>query len=884
MTGARTVFWARLRNVVPDLPAEFTPGMVRCPCHEDRKASFWVGYEGGRVRYKCHAGCEQAVILKRLGLSWADLFDETPYGEILATYVYVDERGMPLFRKLRREGKKFQFQHQDPTTGEWIYGRGKAPHTLYRLPRVRQAIAAGELLWVVEGEKDAETLEANGEYATCNPRGAAEWRQEYTEQLRGAKVRIVCDNDAAGIAHGRAIWQALQGVASPVELVRGQVNRKGADATDHFNEGGATDDFIPLDPGEQTAAEGEPLPKVERSEGAAILDEVEHVYRRYVAWSNEHQAVAVTLWTGHTHAADSSDTTPYLDISSAEPESGKTRTLEVAEQLTARAWMLIEPSEAAMFRKIERDKPTLLLDEVDALWGRKADGREGLRALLNAGYRRGATVPRCVGEGTGMTVQDFPVYGPKALAGLAGKLPRTIVSRSIPIRLRRRAKAEPVERFRLGRATAELEPIRLRLAAWVQLVNPELEAADPEIPGALSDRQADSWQALLSIADAAGGDWPKRARAAAIELHGHDPAADPSIGVLLLGHVLEAFMDAKADRLPTAQLLNRLVDREDAPWAEWWAHDVEKGETKGPAAKLAKLLKPYGVKPKVLDFGGGKARGYELEAFDEAATRYLPPDPVSERNDVSSQVSGHIDTLPADDRVTSPQASDQQGYGVTSENGGEGVGAAPEGEAKHPEDGTTGPHGKPWPSREDWAHNERTFYVDIEDSVRDGVSQQAADYATPDEIETAAKAMLTLRNQLLRDLRQAKQEAGDALDRPGEDVVEYQHRYYRLTDEQQAQVGKVQTIEDRRKNLFQAAKALRGGHLPGAYYLHHAGELPPDADAITARYGAAVDAKVDEVRQRIETAPIDDDAWQEELERRAEVRRWLATDHIEVRR
>jgi hypothetical protein len=248
VTGARELFWSRLRNAVPDLPAEFAPGVVRCPCHEDSKPSFWVGYEGGQVRFKCHAGCEKDAIRKRLGLGWADLFDDSPHGEVVATYVYTDERGMPLFRKLRREGKKFQFQYQDPTTGAWVYGRGKAPHTLYRLPRVRQAIAAGELLWVVEGEKDVETLEINGEYATCNPRGAAEWRPEYTEQLGGAKVRIVCDNDEAGIAHGGVIYEALQGVAAERELVRGMVNRKGADATDHFNEGGSTDDFIPLSP------------------------------------------------------------------------------------------------------------------------------------------------------------------------------------------------------------------------------------------------------------------------------------------------------------------------------------------------------------------------------------------------------------------------------------------------------------------------------------------------------------------------------------------------------------------------------------------------------------------------------------------------------------
>jgi hypothetical protein len=366
---------------------------------------------------------------------------------------------------------------------------------------------------------------------------------EYTEALRGAYVTIVADRDDAGRKHARTAYAALAEAAAEVVLVEPAVNRPNADASDHLAAGYGLDEFTPLDPGEPPTAEHDALlPEVAREDGADILDQLERQYRAYVAWANDHQAVAVTLWTAHTHASAASDSTPYLAIESAEPESGKTRTLEVAEHLAARAWLLVEPSEAAMFRKIERDRPTILLDESDALWGAKADGREGLRALLNAGYRRGATVPRVVGDGAGMTVQDFPVYGPKALAGLAGRLPRTIASRSIPIRLRRRASGERVERFRARRAAAELGPLRLRLAAWVKLVTPELEAADPDISEALSDRQADCWEPLLAIADAAGGDWPKRARAAAVELHGHDPAADPSTGVLLLAHVREAFV------------------------------------------------------------------------------------------------------------------------------------------------------------------------------------------------------------------------------------------------------------------------------------------------------------------------------------------------------
>ena len=169
----------------------------------------------------------------------------------------------------------------------------------------------------------------------------------------------------------------------------------------------------------------------------------------------------------------------------------------------------------------------------------------------------------CVGDGGQMTVEDFPVFGPKALAGLSGKLPRTVATRSIPIRLQRRAMSQPVERFRFGESKAALGPLHDRLAAWAALVTPELGGARPPIPAALSDRQADCWEPLLAIADAAGGHWPRRARDAAVSIHGADPVADPGTGILLLAHIEAAFKDTSAEELPTAELLAELVAREN---------------------------------------------------------------------------------------------------------------------------------------------------------------------------------------------------------------------------------------------------------------------------------------------------------------------------------
>lgn len=659
------------------------PGSWQCPAHEDRKASLAVKEsEDGTVLLTCHANCDSKSVVEALGLTMADLFpprqrmggeDWTPFGPATATYLYVDEQGRTLFGVCRTVDKQFPQWRPDPSKKNgraWkltdAQGKALVRRVLYRLPRVITAVENGETVYVVEGEKDAHALEVAGVTATCNPGGAGKWRSEYTKTLAGASVVIVADNDEPGRKHAREVAAKLSAAGCTVRVVRAA---EGKDASDHLNAERGLGDFIDLeDEPEAPAPEAEaarPRVEVRREDGAAILEEVERTMRRYVHYFSGHQPVAVALWAAHTHAIEVFDTTAYVHFTSPEPESGKTRNLEVLEHLVARAWLVEEPSEAVMFRKIDAEQPTVLLDEVDALWSSNGDGRENLRALLNAGYRRGAKVPRCVGDGAGLQTQDFAVFCAKAFAGIK-ELPGTVATRCVPIRLQRRAKGEKVERFRLRHARAELAPIRDRLDAWVSLVAPELGSAEPDLPEALSDRQQDCWEPLLAVADAAGGDWPKRARAAAVALHGHDPAAEPSTGTLLLECIHDVFADADAPWLATEVLLGALVDCEAGPAAEWWARALKDGNTKGPAAKLAHKLKPYGIKPGQKKVADKKERGYMRGDFDAVFSRYLGLLPDSGRYHGTSQVTGQMKTVPPDGPVPSSQAPDQQGTEVPS--------------------------------------------------------------------------------------------------------------------------------------------------------------------------------------------------------------------------
>jgi hypothetical protein len=244
------------------------------------------------------------------------------------------------------------------------------------------------------------------------------------------------------------------------------------------------------------------------------LEQLVRFVRRFVVLSDA-QATAVALWVVHTHAFGA-DASPYLAVTSAEKRSGKTRLLDVLELLVAEPWRVVMPSEAVVFRKIDADQPTLLLDEVDAIFGPKANGNaEGLRALLNAGNRRGTKVPRCVGPS--QTLVTFSVFCAKALAGI-GELPDTIADRAIQIRLKRRGPSETIERFRRRDVEESAATLRESARSWGAERTEALALARPELPEELDDRAQDAWEPLLAIADAAGGSWPETSRAAALEL------------------------------------------------------------------------------------------------------------------------------------------------------------------------------------------------------------------------------------------------------------------------------------------------------------------------------------------------------------------------------
>jgi putative DNA primase/helicase len=186
--------------------------------------------------------------------------------------------------------------------------------------------------------------------------------------------------------------------------------------------------------------------------------------------------------------------------------------------------------------------------------------------------------------------------------------------------MRRRAAGEHVERLRLDRAGG-FEDLRRRAARWAADHLGELRGADPEVPGELGDRAADNWRPLLAIADLAGGEWPQRARRAALALSGNGSEPRDSVREQLLADIRESFAERGPGCLLTEDLLQDLRAREDRPWGEW------RGGHPLSAVQLARLLKPFGVQPRLFRTGPKVARGYLPESFADAFSRYLPGEP-----------------------------------------------------------------------------------------------------------------------------------------------------------------------------------------------------------------------------------------------------------------
>lgn len=182
---------------------------------------------------------------------------------------------------------------------------------------------------------------------------------------------------------------------------------------------------------------------------AELLNDIREFLARFVVYPSRYELTAHALWIAHAWLMDCWESTPRIAFLSPEPSSGKSRALEVTEPLVPRPVHSVNTSPAYLFRKVSdpAGRPTILYDEIDTVFGPKAKDNEDIRGMLNAGHRKGATAGRCVVRGKEVFTEELPAYCAVALAGL-DDLPDTIMTRSVVVRMRRRAGDEQIEPWR----------------------------------------------------------------------------------------------------------------------------------------------------------------------------------------------------------------------------------------------------------------------------------------------------------------------------------------------------------------------------------------------------------------------------------------------------
>ena len=199
--------------------------------------------------------------------------------------------------------------------------------------------------------------------------------------------------------------------------------------------------------------------------------------------------------------------------------------------------------------------------------------------------------------------------------------------------MRRRAPDEKIEAFRRRVHAPAGEALRRKLAGWAVTVLDEATEARPEMPDGVADRAADVWEALLAIADIAGGKWPERARSAAVVLVQVSLDVEPSLNLRLLADLRIVF-GAEPEILATKTILAELCRLEDAPWSDLKGKPISDNQ-------LARRLRQYDVKSKTIRINGVACKGYLRADLVDVWRRYLPPlaeKPVADVAPVTNQL------------------------------------------------------------------------------------------------------------------------------------------------------------------------------------------------------------------------------------------------------
>lgn len=628
--NVRRYFASKLR----DVRWKGNQGTARCPYHHDHRPSLSVDAENGL--FFCHScgakgnlaeferrlsSCDRKIAKNRITNLAHRGGGSKLRPKIVNTYSYKDEKGQLRYQQVRFQPKDFRSRRPDGEGG-WIWNLHGVSKILYRLPEVIKA----DEVFIVEGEKDVETLRDWGLVATCNPGGAGKWTEEFSKVLSGKTAVILQDDDDPGRKHAQAVADSVAPYATEVRLVRPFDDAK--DISEWADRGGTKKQLKKLVKDTKPIEVNEPVTSTPVGDSAVAPDDwrakslrgvwtvclPESLFLDYLVLPSGIPLVA-SLWAIGTHVFEIFDCFPYLTITSPTKRCGKTRFGEILELVCARPLMSVNVSEAALFRSIAKEKPTVIIDEAEPLRNRGSERAQYLLPILQSGFRQGASVLRCVGRDN--DVEKFPVYCPKAILAI-GNLPDTLMDRSIVISMRRHLPTEVVARFRRRSASEQAVGIVSAITTWVNKHKDKIaQAYLNQNLDFLKDREADIWEPLFAIASTAVPERLEELKQIAIRLSNEKAGldVDDTQGLRLLADIRTIFRKTKHRAIATVQLILKLRGELENHW----------GEELTPV-RLARILRPFGISSRQLWIDESNNRGYDREDFKLVFERYLPPE------------------------------------------------------------------------------------------------------------------------------------------------------------------------------------------------------------------------------------------------------------------
>lgn len=355
-----------------------------------------------------------------------------------------------------------------------------------------------------------------------------------------------------------------------------------------------------------------------RHPGADVLDTVENWLSTYIRTAQDADLYVLTLWAAHTHLVTETYTSPRLLLDSPAPGAGKTTTLDHLQRLChhpVQAASLSSPSLLA--RLLEKGPRTILVDEADRTLSPKMDGVGELLAVLNSGYRRGASRPVLVPdkEDGGWSPREMSTFGPVAMAGNSPDLPDDTRSRCIRVLLLPDYNGDAADSdWQFIEDDAAL--IHEQLTSWADDVRDEVATLRPEYPDGLRGRNRERWAPLLKVATVAGGPWPSRCLdLIADDLDDQD--ADREAGIERMPRHVQLLRDIAEVWPADEEFMHtpRMVDALQNYRPDWWGALNQYGVL--TAQGMGRMLSShYNVRADRLskDTGQGR-RGYYLQSF-----------------------------------------------------------------------------------------------------------------------------------------------------------------------------------------------------------------------------------------------------------------------------